>query len=325
MTKRRLFLAMATIAGSHMAAGGTAHAAVGLALLPGTVGIAAMGVPDSCEPVVRPAFGTTSGAVAALDATGASKMQAILGGKVSQLELIARQQAGGGGTQLMAAADPLPGTDLSPSAGGTTCQRFALPSAIAPAVQPGLREVPLASDEFLASKRLPVKRTAFDSAWNRVRHSGVSQRLASSLVRDIPGPASAATLAAVNSWTNARVRYVEDSAGYGRADYWADASRTLRRGAGDCEDIAIAKMQLLAALGVPSSDMYLTIARDLVRNADHALLVVTLGERNWLLDNATDQVLDASQSYDYRPILSFSGTNRWLHGYRTASAGDFVN
>ena len=189
------------------------------------------------------------------------------------------------------------------------------PSALAPAFQPGLRQSPLASDEFLASKRLPVKRTAFDFDWNRVRHSGVSHRLASALVRDIPGPASAATLAAVNSWTNARVRYVEDSAGYGRADYWADASRTLRRGTGDCEDIAIAKMQLLAALGVPSSDMYLTIARDLVRNADHALLVVTLGERNWLLDNATDQVLDASQSHDYRPILSFSGANRWLHGY----------
>jgi predicted transglutaminase-like cysteine proteinase len=65
--------------------------------------------------------------------------------------------------------------------------------------------------------------------------------------------------------------------------------------------------------------MYLTIARDLVRNSDHALLVVSLNGRNWLLDNATNEVLDASQSYDYRPILSFSGSNKWLHGYQTAA------
>ncbi len=69
-------------------------------------------------------------------------------------------------------------------------------------------------------------------------------------------------------------------------------------------------MQLLAALGIAQSDMYLTIARDLVRNSDHALLVVSLDGRNWLLDNATNEVLDASQSYDYRPILSFSGSNK---------------
>ena len=256
MTKRRLLLALATFAGSQMAVCTAAHAAVGLALMPGTAGIAAFGGPDSCEPVGRPGFGPALGPalgnIAAVEAGGASKTQAILGGKVSQLELIARQQAGAADTMLAAAADPLPGAELSPSAGGATCQRLVLPSALAPAFQPGLRQAPLASDEFLASKRLPVKRTAFDSDWNRVRHSGVSHRLASALIRDIPGPATAATLAAVNSWTNARVRYVEDSAGYGRADYWADASRTLRRGTGDCEDIAIAKMQLLAALGVPS-------------------------------------------------------------------------
>jgi predicted transglutaminase-like cysteine proteinase len=127
-------------------------------------------------------------------------------------------------------------------------------------------------------------------------------------------------LAAVNAWTNRRVRYVEDARLYRRADYWAGARTTLARGAGDCEDIAIVKLQLLAAMGVPRSDMYLTIARDLARHADHALLVVKLGGRYWLLDNATDRLLDAGASYDYQPVLSFSEHRRWLHGAILATA-----
>jgi predicted transglutaminase-like cysteine proteinase len=61
--------------------------------------------------------------------------------------------------------------------------------------------------------------------------------------------------------------------------------------------------------------MVLTIARDLARNADHAVLVVRLDGRYYMLDNATDQVLDASASHDYRPVLSFSDSQTWLHGY----------
>jgi predicted transglutaminase-like cysteine proteinase len=72
---------------------------------------------------------------------------------------------------------------------------------------------------------------------------------------------------------------------------------------------------MLAAMGVPRDAMYLTIARDLARAADHAVLVVKLDGHSWLLDNATDQLLDAGQSYDYRPIVSFSAGNKWLHGY----------
>lgn len=174
---------------------------------------------------------------------------------------------------------------------------------------------PLSSYDFLATKRLSVSRTVFDAEWNRVRHQGLPRGKINGLALAVPGPASLATLAAVNSWTNSRVKYVEDRELYGRADYWANASTTLKRRAGDCEDIAILKLQLLSALGVPQSDMYLTVARDLVRNADHAVLVVKLDGKHWLLDNSTNRVLDASRSYDYRPIMSFSQSHKWLHGY----------
>jgi predicted transglutaminase-like cysteine proteinase len=170
-------------------------------------------------------------------------------------------------------------------------------------------------ENFLASKRLLIRKTGFDREWSRVRNSGLSESVAARLIALGHEAPSMATLAAVNSWTNAKIRYVEDRDLYGKADYWASASETLRRGAGDCEDIAIAKMQLLAALGVHRDAMYLTIARDTVRAADHALLVVKMGDKAWLLDNSTDRVLDASESYDYRPIVSFSENKRWIHGY----------
>ena len=72
--------------------------------------------------------------------------------------------------------------------------------------------------------------------------------------------------------------YVDDRVLYGEADYWATAGETLRRREGDCEDIAIVKMQLLAAHGVRREDMSLVIARDQVRGADHALLVRICGD-----------------------------------------------
>jgi predicted transglutaminase-like cysteine proteinase len=170
------------------------------------------------------------------------------------------------------------------------------------------------SEDYLASKRLTVKRTSFDRDWNRVRSSGLGRKALFG-VPHTAGRVDKAGLGAINSWANSSIRYVEDRELYGEADHWATANETLRRHAGDCEDIAIVKMQMLAAYGVKREDMNLVIARDLVRSADHALLVVRIDGHYWLLDNSTDAVLDAQQSYDYRPILSFSQNAKWIHGY----------
>lgn len=242
--------------------------------------------------------------------SGASKSSAILGGAVSKLEQISLQQAAAAGQS----SQTLAGNRIEPAAGGVRCQQFARSRSVAPFAGAAIR-MPTSPDDFLASARLPLQKTSFDAQWDRVRGAGLSSGALSSLAAHRKGTPTRATLAAVNAWSNARVRYREDRDLYGQADYWATASSTLRRGAGDCEDIAIVKMQTLAALGVPRSDMYLTIARDTVRNADHALLVVRLEGRFWLLDNATDTLLDASMSYDYRPIMSFNTSGKWLHGY----------
>ena len=113
-----------------------------------------------------------------------------------------------------------------------------------------------------------------------------------------------------NMWVNWHVRYQRDA-----GDDWADVLTTLRRGVGDCEDIAIAKMALLAALGVSPDDMYLVLLRD-SRREDHAVLAVRRAGSLYILDNRTDKLLAAALVTDYTPIESFSGDFAWTYGRR---------
>lgn len=267
--------------------------------------------------------------------TPASKSSAILGGAPSALAQIKAQQRGRTSASLVASGPVVVSTApvarplepaLGPSPFSAFCesfsgqrQAFAFDSGIGraaglakPAIAAAQRE--FSPDDFLASKRVDIGRTMFDADWARVRTSKLSRKDVSRALRGKRG-AGMNLIEEVNSWTNQNVRYVEDRDLWGKADVWSTARTTLKMGKGDCEDIAIAKMQLLAAAGVSRRDMVLTIARDLVRRADHAVLIVKHEGRWFMLDNATDQVLDARYSHDYRPVLSFSDSKRWLHGY----------
>lgn len=267
----------------------------------------------SCAP---PALGLSP---AASPTAAYGKGAAILGGAPSALDAIRAQQVASAPAQPMLASAELAPPALTPGSGPVSasphpCTAFA-PSRAGLPFHPagGLTVLPHDPDDFLASKRIRIGRTAFDSDWRRVR----AERLPAALVRrsigTLAGPRED-TLAAVNRWVNKRIRYAEDRDQYGVSDFWAGARRTLRASRGDCEDIALVKLQLLAAAGVAREDMILTIARDLVRNADHAVLIVRT-DRGWrMLDNVTDAVLDAAPGHDYRAILSFGSQASWLHG-----------
>ncbi len=121
---------------------------------------------------------------------------------------------------------------------------------------------------------------------------------------------------AVNRWVNARISFASDISTQGKGDDWAGAARSLTSGRGDCEDYAIAKLQILRAMGFSEDDLYLVIARDLVRRADHAVLAVRIDGELMVLDSETDVLLDGKAAQDYRPIFSYSGHRAWVHGYR---------
>jgi predicted transglutaminase-like cysteine proteinase len=242
-----------------------------------------------------------------------SKSQAILGGQLSALELIRLAQERDGAAESGPAArlaDALPTQHLAPALGGIRARS----SDCTP--RPPLREEhrKAGSEDFLESKRLAITRTGFDRDWRRVS----SDRISSGRYRKLIGTTlddGLSAIRSVNTWVNQAITFTDDRDLFSKADFWAGAATTLRLRRGDCEDIALTKMQLLAAAGISREDMIFTIARDLVRNADHAVLIVRHEGRYYMLDNASDEVFDASSSYDYRPILSFGSSQTWLHGY----------
>ena len=159
--------------------------------------------------------------------------------------------------------------------------------------------------DVFGSIALPVSRTPLDGRWQRVGGSGIVGD-AAVYARDLAGKDQVAQLEAINRYVNDRVRFVDDQVQFGRPDVWASASDTLRRGKGDCEDYAIAKMQMLRRAGFADRDLYVVIVRDLVRRTDHAVLVARAQGRMYGLDNGTDKLLDSAAVADYRPIMTFA-------------------
>lgn len=206
------------------------------------------------------------------------------------------------------------------------------PGTATPIAQPAVLRTPLsdrpitlqraaiATDrpDVFGSTALSVVSTPLDRRWKAIASrplDPVSARWAASL-RARP---QAERIDAVNRLVNARIGFVDDDRQFGRSDVWQSAAESLRRGRGDCEDYAIAKLQLLRAAGVPERDLYLVIVKDLVRRSDHAVLTVASGGRLVVLDNGTDRIVDAADIRDYRPIFSYAAGRRWTHGYRRSA------
>jgi len=237
-------------------------------------------------------------APAAAQSASLSKSEAILGGTSKLASILAVQQG-------RPAPQPLrPASFSTPNPTYAVLRKRGYSSAVASG-----------RPDVFGSIALRVGRTPLDKRWNKVSGARVSGA-AAAYAKALRGRGELAQVEAVNSYVNRSVRFVDDSRQYGREDFWSAASETLRRGRGDCEDYAIAKLQMLRAAGFADRDLYLVIAKDLVRRSDHALLVVRAGGRLLVLDNGTDRILDAEDASDYRPVLTYSATAAWTHGYR---------
>lgn len=212
----------------------------------------------------------------------------------------------------------LPDTARRTRAAGWLARLMAVSIARRPALHPALALPPVdvSKPDIFGSVALAIGRTPFDSKWRRAHAAGLGR---AGPWKTIVGEARAldqgGKIELINRWVNRRVHFTDDVVRFKVADRWATAIETLRAGRGDCEDYAIAKLKLLEAAGVAHSDMFLVIARDLVRRADHALLVVRKGDRLVVLDNNTDSIIDAAAIQDYRPVMSYSSGKAWLHGY----------
>ena len=229
-----------------------------------------------------------------------SKSEAILGAPSALAAIMSQQHAG-----------PAVAATLRPAS-------YSVPLAVPAILRTGTgvsEGVFSGRPDVFGSVALRVSRTPLDARWHSVeygRPSGAAAHFSAGLTSVSP----VEQLKAVNRYVNRRVEFEDDQRHFGKPDVWSSANETFRSGRGDCEDYAIAKYQMLRAAGFSSRDLYLVIVRDLVRRADHAVLVARAAGHMFVLDNGSDEVLDSETISDYRPVLTFASSGEWTHGYR---------
>jgi predicted transglutaminase-like cysteine proteinase len=121
----------------------------------------------------------------------------------------------------------------------------------------------------------------------------------------------------VNNYFNGMIIFASDQQVWRVEDYWATPVEFLVRGAGDCEDFAIAKYFSLLALGVPESKLRITYVQASgfgPSNLAHMVLTYypTPSAVPLVLDNLIPEIKPASQRPDLTPVYGFNGQGLWL-------------
>jgi predicted transglutaminase-like cysteine proteinase len=129
-----------------------------------------------------------------------------------------------------------------------------------------------------------------------------------------------ARLGEINRAVNLAIRPVSDLAQYGQIDVWASPLASLARGAGDCEDYAIAKFVALHRAGLAPDDLRIVIMYDPVRREDHAVAAARL-DGHWLtLDNRRMAMVEDIKLANYRPIFLIDAEG--VKAYRDVMPGE---
>jgi predicted transglutaminase-like cysteine proteinase len=173
---------------------------------------------------------------------------------------------------------------------------------------------PPAAPDIFGFSALSLGQTIYDEIWNEAatRPWPVQNPELDAFVASIRSLPIHERVQQANAWINARVRPGNDPKLID--PHWAGLAQVLAAGSGEREDIAIAKMQLLAATGVPRRDLYLVLASDIRRYKPDALLVVRDGRDVYVLDSSQDAILDERQSGLYLPIIALGYDGKWIFG-----------
>jgi predicted transglutaminase-like cysteine proteinase len=109
-------------------------------------------------------------------------------------------------------------------------------------------------------------------------------------------------IVAINHEVNATVAPRTDYEMWGREEYWSYPTDV-----GDCEDYVLEKRRQLMRIGVPASNLLITVVRQ--PNGDgHAVLTVETSLGDFILDNLESRVL-AWTDTDYRYLKRQSNRN----------------
>lgn len=116
-------------------------------------------------------------------------------------------------------------------------------------------------------------------------------------------------LIAVNSFFN-QVKYQDDRSTWNKKDYWAKPDEFLKKGAGDCEDFALAKLYALQQLGI-SKDKFKLIYSKIKYGKitkPHIVLAYYYNEKKepLILDNFSTKITSANKRKDLVYIYAFN-------------------
>lgn len=129
----------------------------------------------------------------------------------------------------------------------------------------------------------------------------------------------------VNRFINQELAWRDDTELWGVADFWASPLQLFAKGAGDCEDLAMAKYFALLGLGLPEASLRLVYVRAQYQGRAQAHMVLAwYPEPNaepWILDNIDPELKRAGQRTDLQPVFSFNAQGLW-QGSGAQSAGN---
>ena len=116
-----------------------------------------------------------------------------------------------------------------------------------------------------------------------------------------------AALVDINNNVNTSITPRTDLEMWGREEVWSYPD-----GEGDCEDYVLEKRRQLLALGVPASDLMITVVRQ--RNGEgHAVLMVRTDRGDLVLDNQDGMVRVWTETpYQYIKRQSQTNAGKWV-------------
>jgi predicted transglutaminase-like cysteine proteinase len=217
-----------------------------------------------------------------------------------------------GGLALLGPAANLkaatPGSSGSIDANGLSTEPFGLFAA--PSFEAGLRDKWLGVEHELDDELLVLALCQEDR--QRCRSLPALQFLA--IVDNARAREGRARLGEINRAINLAIRPVSDLVQYGSIDVWSSPLATFARGAGDCEDYAIAKFVALRLSGIAAQDLRLVILRDTIWQQDHAVVAARLDGRWLMLDNRHMAMAEDVQVRNYyRPtfVIDHQGVRQY--------------
>lgn len=158
-------------------------------------------------------------------------------------------------------------------------------------------------DNYQQHSRLPGPARQRIAAWNQ-------------LLQGETGRPEDEQLRLINRFFNHQLSFEDDWFTWHQSDYWATPVEALLKGAGDCEDYALAKYFSLRSLGVDSEKLRLTYVKSRRGKQPHMILAYYPypGADPLILDNLTDDIRSASQRQDPNPVYAFNAEGLYLTG-----------